>query len=73
MNALSHDPVGDFLRSAQESGLLTAADVATLTHELRESGACTKDDAATRLVPLHTRNVGQAPFRRAARRQPADY
>jgi len=47
---LSQDQLAEFLESAQKSGLLSAADAGTLSRELRENGAATRDDAVAKLV-----------------------
>jgi serine/threonine protein kinase len=57
---LSQDPVKEFLDSAQQSGLLSADGAATLSREMRESGAATKQDVASKLVEKNVLTTFQA-------------
>jgi hypothetical protein len=57
---LSQDRVNEFLNSAQQSGLLSAEEAATLSREMRDSGAATKQDVAAKLVEKDVLTAYQA-------------
>lgn len=57
---MTQDPIREFLAAAQDSGLLSAADIGTLGDELRHSGTATRQEVAAQLVEKNVLTPFQA-------------